>query len=199
MAKIGLFGGTFDPVHLGHLWVAQDAIEQADLERIIFIPAAQAPLRDDAPASTGRQRLRMLQAAVEGDPRFSVSTEELDRGGTSFTIDTVLNLRPKFPEDELFWLLGADQISRLSQWKSIEQLSAEVTFLGFERRGDAGAEYQIPEGVRLKMLSRRRCDISSSEIRERVQKQLPVHLFLSKNVYSIIKNESLYQGNLNLS
>lgn len=194
MARIGLFGGSFDPVHIGHLWIAQDAIEQAQLDRLLFIPATQAPLRENSPFASGDLRLKMLRAATNGDPRFAVITDELDRGGTSYTIDTVAQIRRKFPDDELFWLIGADQISRLNQWKKIEDLAKQVTFLGFERLGESGVESCLPDGIRLKMLSRRRCDISSSEIRERCRSSLPIHFFLPNNVDQIIQSESLYRG-----
>ena len=105
--KIGFLGGSFDPVHFGHLLAAQDAYEQHRLDRLIFVPAAQAPLKPNDVQSSADERLAMLSAAIEWDRRFEISDFELLRGGVSYTIDSARHFRALYPHDELFWIIGA--------------------------------------------------------------------------------------------
>jgi nicotinate-nucleotide adenylyltransferase len=132
--KIGFLGGSFDPVHLGHLAIAQDALEGAGLDRVDFIPAAVSPLKGRELTATAAQRLEMVRLAIAGDARFGVLDLELRRGGTSYTVDTVRELRALFPGAELFWVIGADQLARLAEWKEIGELVRLVEFVHLARR-----------------------------------------------------------------
>ena len=108
--KIGFMGGSFDPVHFGHLIAAQDAYEQYQLDRLILVPAAQAPLKPEEVKSAPGDRLAMLKAAVEWDHRFELSDFELQKGGTSYTIDSARHFRALYPNNRLFWIIGGDQL-----------------------------------------------------------------------------------------
>src|SRR5438477_8997205 len=113
MQRIGLFGGTFDPVHLGHLLVAQAAFEELQLSRLFFIPAAQSPFKPASSPAPAAARLRLLRLALAGQSQYEVDEQEIRRGGTSFTIDTVRSYRTRYPKSELFYLIGADQVAQL--------------------------------------------------------------------------------------
>jgi nicotinate-nucleotide adenylyltransferase len=133
--KIGFLGGSFDPVHFGHLLAAQDAFEQHKLDRLIIVPAAQAPLKPNDVQSTAADRLAMLRAATEWDTRFEVSDFELSKGGVSYTIDSARHFRALYPNDELYWVIGGDQLPKLHLWKDIGELAASFEFIFLERPG----------------------------------------------------------------
>jgi nicotinate-nucleotide adenylyltransferase len=191
--KIGFLGGSFDPVHFGHLLAAQDAYEQHQLDRLILVPAAQAPLKPNDVQSSVEDRLAMLRAAVEWDRRFEISDLELRRGGVSYTIDSARHFRAQFPHDDLFWVIGGDQLPKLHLWKDIGELVKLVEFIFLERPGyPVKATPDIP-GLRL-----HRCDghllaISSTELRERTRRQLSLDYFVPHMAIVYIKEHSLYR------
>src|SRR5215212_8576779 len=161
--KIGFLGGSFDPVHFGHLIAAQDAYEQHQLDRLIFVPAAQAPLKQRDVQSTVEDRLTMLRAAAALDRRFEISDFELKRGGISYTIDSARHFRQLFPHDTLYWIIGGDQLPRLHLWKEMEELATLVEFIFLERPGyPAKAHPDIP-GLRLHRCDGHLLGISSTE------------------------------------
>lgn len=190
--KIGFLGGSFDPVHFGHLIAAQDAFEQFQLDRLILVPAAQAPLKPTDVQSSAIDRLAMLRAAVEWDHRFEVSDVELNRGGVSYTIDSARHFRQQFPHDELYWIIGGDQLPQLHLWKDISELAKIVDFIFLERPGfPVKARVDIP-GLRL-----HRCDghllaISSTELRERVRHQRSLDYFVPHKAIVYIREKNLY-------
>lgn len=190
--KIGFLGGSFDPVHFGHLMAAQDAYEQHKLDRLILVPAAQAPLKPNDVQSTSEERLAMLQAAVGWDKRFEVSDIELRRGGVSYTIDSARYFRSLYPNDDLYWVIGGDQLPKLHLWKDINELAQLVEFIFLERPGyPVKARPDIP-GLRL-----HRCDghllaISSTELRERVRRHMSLDYFVPHKAIVYIKEHSLY-------
>jgi nicotinate-nucleotide adenylyltransferase len=191
--KIGFLGGSFDPVHFGHLMAAQDAYEQHQLDRLILVPAAQAPLKPNDIKSTPEQRLAMLHAATEWDKRFDVSDVELRRGGVSYTIDSARHFRALYPDDQLYWIIGGDQLPKLHLWKDIEELATLVEFIFLERPGfPIKARPEIP-GLRL-----HRCDghllaISSTELRERTRRNLSLDYFVPHKAIVYIKDHGLYR------
>ena len=192
--RLGIFGGGFDPVHLGHLLAAQDALEHAPLDRVVFMPAAQAPLKEQAPGLAGPQRLALLRAAIAGEPRFEVSTLELDRGGTSYSIDTARALLVDRPEAELFWIIGTDQAARLGAWRDIATLATLVQFIVLARPGYAlPPAAMLPPGVRLHSVAVHELAISSSEIRARLAAGQSARLFLPQPVADHIEREHLYR------
>ncbi len=181
-------------MHLGHLLAAQDALEQAPLDRVIFMPTAQAPLKGRAPGLDGGHRLDLLRAAVGGDRRFEISTLELERGGTSYTIDTARALRTLHPEGEFFWIIGADQAAQLDRWRDIVALADLVQFVVLARPGFLMPPIAArPAGVRLLPVAVHEFDISSSEIRSRVAAGRSVRYFLPAPVADRIEREHLYR------
>lgn len=191
--KIGFLGGSFDPVHFGHLLAAQDAYEQHKLDRLILVPAAQAPLKPTEVQSSIEDRLAMLQSAVEWDRRFEISDLELRRGGVSYTIDSVRHFRKLYPNDELYWVIGGDQLPKLHLWKDIGELAKLVEFIFLERPGfPIKSRPDIP-GLRL-----HRCDghllaISSTELRDRTRQDLSLDYFVPHKAIIYIREHSLYR------
>lgn len=191
--KIGLLGGSFDPVHFGHLLAAQDAYEQHRLDRLIFVPAAQAPLKPNDVQSSATDRLAMLRSAIEWDRRFEISDVELLRGGVSYTIDSARHFRALYPHDELYWIIGGDQLPKLHLWREIGELAKLVEFIFLERPGfPVKAAPDIP-GLRL-----HRCDghllaISSTELRERTRRGLSLDYFVPHKAIVYIRQHDLYR------
>jgi nicotinate-nucleotide adenylyltransferase len=134
--KLGIFGGTFDPVHYGHLLLAESAREQLGLDQVWFIPAALAPHKQDRQAVTAKQRVEMLELAIAGHPAFRVSTLEIDRGGVSYTVDTLQDISVQLPDAELFLLMGADSLRDLLTWREPERI-CKLAWPVVSRRADA--------------------------------------------------------------
>src|SRR5664279_3437796 len=137
MQRIGLFGGSFDPVHLGHLLVAQAAREELDLTRLFFIPAAQSPFKPDSQPAPAPERLRLLRLALTGKTWCEIDEQELRRGGVSYTIDTVRDYGARFHEALLFYLIGADHLPQLPKWRAAEELARLVEFVVIPRPGQS--------------------------------------------------------------
>ncbi len=130
---VALLGGSFDPPHFGHLALARAALEQTLVERVVFIPASQSPLKSHQAQATAQQRLAMVTAAIDGDARFSVSDWELQRQGPSYSIDTVKAFRSGNPGVIFYWILGGDQVRQLDKWHCIDALSRLVRFIAYQR------------------------------------------------------------------
>lgn len=186
--KLGLFGGTFDPPHLGHVLAAIDATEALGLDQLIWVPAATQPLKAGVPLADGVHRLEMTRLATALDPRFSVEALEVERGGLSFTIDTLRAFRERQPGAALFLLLGADAAALLPKWRDPEGIRAmaEVVVL---TRGGGGP--MLPAGVRT--LATRRVDISATEIRARVRLGRSIRGFVPDAVEAYIAAHGLYR------
>ncbi len=193
--KIGFLGGSFDPLHLGHLVIAQDALEGVGLDRVDFIPAAVSPLKGRELAATAAQRLEMVRLAVGDDPRFGVLDLELRRGGTSYTVDTVRALRGLLPGAELYWVIGTDQVVRLAEWKEIGELVRLVEFVHLARPGVGEAAAPAIPGLKLHRVAGHEVAISSSELRERANRGLPLWPFVPLKVADFIESQSLYRSN----
>jgi nicotinate-nucleotide adenylyltransferase len=176
--RVGLFGGTFDPVHLGHLILAEDALEILNLDRIIFLPAAISPHKGNhPPLASGAERLEMLRLAIAGESRFSVDARELHREGPSYTIDTVRSLLGDYPGVRFLYLIGADNVPDLEHWHKIAELKNLVDFAVLQRA--EGERFDLHEF----QVVPRRVDISSTEIRERLAKGLSIRYLLPEAVY----------------
>jgi len=186
-------GGSFDPVHFGHLIAAQDAQEQYEFDRLFLVPAAQAPLKPKDVASAPPERLAMLQAATEWDRRFEISDYELKKGGISFTIDSVRHFRTQFPDDQLYWIIGGDQLPKMNLWKDIAELAQLIEFIFLERpKHPAKPTPNIP-GLRLHRCDGHLIEISSSELRQRVRDGLSLHYFCPHKVIAHIETKQLYR------
>ena len=191
--KIGFLGGSFDPVHFGHLIAAQDVYEQYHFDRLFLVPAAQAPLKAQDMQSVTEDRLAMLRAACEWDYRLEIADYELNKGGVSYTIDSVRHFRQQFPHDELFWIIGGDQLPLLHKWKDISQLAAMVEFIFLERPGHPSKPHTDIPGLRLHRCDGHLIEISSSELRQRVRQGRSLNYFCPQKVIAYIESKKLYR------
>jgi nicotinate-nucleotide adenylyltransferase len=202
--RIGLFGGTFDPPHHGHLLAASDAFEALALDRLVWIPAAQQPLKVAMQSAAAADRLAMTRLAVGDDPRFSVDPVEIERAGLSFSVDTVEGYARTRPGDELLVLLGADVLATFARWKEPRRL-AQLARLAVLHRAVDGAPVEkaaivgaisaitgadVPAPL---VLETRRVDISSTEIRERARVGRSLHGFVPDAVARYIRERALYR------
>lgn len=193
--RLALFGGTFNPVHTGHLLVASFAVEQLELDRLFFLPARVPPHKHYVPAVTDAMRLRLLTAATTADPHFGILDLELRREGPSFTMDTVAALRDDGFAGEIHLLIGQDQLPGLSAWRDSARLFREVRFLIAPRDyGDGTPPLRdLPAGVRAAWLECPRFSVSSSGIRQRLSEGRSIRYLVPEEVRDIIMEEGLYQ------
>jgi nicotinate-nucleotide adenylyltransferase len=194
VARTGVFGGSFDPPHFGHLIVAQDAAEHLQLDRVLMVPAAQPPHKVGCDLAPTESRVNMLEAAVAGHSRFEVSRIEVERGGLSYTVDTLRALRDQRPEDELVLLIGADQLRALSSWRSPLEMADLARIVVMARAGMDPSEAGASAGVPFETVSVTRVDISSTEIRRRIAAGRSVRYWVPEGVRNIIEAELLYTG-----
>ena len=185
--KLALYGGTFDPIHHGHLILAREARERLGLDRVVFIPAARSPFKPGVALTPPEVRLEMVRAAVEGEPGFEVDASEITRGGTSYTIDTVLGARERWPEAELWWLIGADHVGELPKWHRAEELSALVRFAVLDRAVGGETTHSFPRIART-------IDISATEVRTRVARGASIGYLVPPAVQALIAQHGLYQS-----
>jgi nicotinate-nucleotide adenylyltransferase len=191
--KIGFLGGSFDPVHFGHLIAAQDVYEQHKMDRLFLVPAAQAPLKPQETQSSAADRLAMLRAAVEWDSRFEISDYELRKGGTSYTIDSVRYFREQFPNDDLYWIIGGDQLPKMHLWKDIEILATLIKFIFLERPGHPAKAAPTIPGLRLLRCDGHLVEISSTELRQRARNGLSLDYFIPHKAIVHIREKQLYR------
>ena len=190
MQRIGLFGGSFDPVHLGHLLVAQAVIEELGLDRLFFIPAAQSPFKPETEPAAASSRLQLLRLALAGKTNCEIDEQEIRRGGVSYTIETLRDYARRFPKAELFYLIGADNVAKLREWREANELARLAQFVVIPRPGQASVNFPPP--FRGRMLKGFPFDVSSSQIRSRVKAGLPIDHLVPPFVAEAIRNERLY-------
>jgi nicotinate-nucleotide adenylyltransferase len=188
--KIGLFGGSFDPVHLGHLLVAQAAIEELGLDRLFFIPAAQSPFKPENQPAPAPARLQWLRLALAGKTNCEIDELEIRRGGVSYTIETVRDYVKRFPRAELFYLIGADNAAKLNDWREANELARLAQFVVTPRPGETPVNFPAP--FRGRTLKGFPLAVSSSEIRARVKAGLPVESLVPSAVAEAIRAAKLY-------
>ena len=188
--KLGIFGGSFDPVHLGHLMVAQSAMEELDLDRLFFVPAAQSPFKPDSRPAPASVRLQMLRMACASRPDYEVDAQEIMRGGVSYTIDTVRDFAHRFPGAGLFYLIGADHVAKLPLWREAKDLARMAEFVVIPRPGEEVSAF--PEPFRGRALAGFPFAVSSSQIRERVKAGLRIDHLVPAPVVEVIRNNGLY-------
>ena len=187
--KIGLYGGTFDPIHLGHLILARTALEELQLDRMVFIPAAISPHKLATSPTPADIRWKIIQASIAGEAAFAADDLELHRAGPSYTYDTVAAYREQFPRAELFYFIGNDNLTQLHTWYRIEELKALVTFVILDRE----VPREAPETAPAFPTILRRIDISASEIRNRVAKGLSIRYLVTALAEELIRQHHLYQ------
>jgi nicotinate-nucleotide adenylyltransferase len=186
--KVGVFGGTFDPPHLGHLIAAQEIHLQLGLDELLLVPAAVPPHKRDRAFSPAPIRLEMLTAAVAGDPRFRVSDLEIRRDGPSYTVDTLRELRSDRPDARLYLAMGADQVAELESWREPDAIVELAELVAFAREGQAVPSVPWPvTRVRVPTV-----EISSTEIRRRAGAGEPITYWIPPQVEAIARRERLY-------
>ena len=190
MERIGLFGGSFNPVHLGHLLVAQAAREELDLSRVVFIPAAQSPFKPGAELVPADQRLRLLRLALAGQAWCEVDEQEIQRGGVSYSVDTVRAYVARFPMAHLFYLIGADHVSFLPKWRDAQELAQLLEFVVIPRPGELLGSF--PDPFRGRPLRGFPLGVSASQIRARVRAGQPIDWLVTPSVAEAIRNNGLY-------
>jgi len=189
--KLGLYGGSFNPVHLGHLLVAQAAVEELGLDRICFIPAAQSPFKLDSQHAPATARLQWLRLALAGRPYAEIDDQEIRRGGVSYSIDTLRDYARRFPTAKLFYLIGADNVAKLNEWREPAELARLAEFVVVPRPG--GEATQFPPPFRGRTLTGFPLGLSSSQIRGRLSAGLPIEPLVPSPVAEAIKNSGLYR------
>jgi nicotinate-nucleotide adenylyltransferase len=188
--KLGIFGGSFDPVHLGHLLVTQAAFEELGLDRLFFVPASQSPFKSENEIAPAKIRLQLLRLALAGKTNCEIDEQEIKRGGISYTIETLRDYARRFPGAQLFYLIGADNISKLTEWREANELAKLAEFVAIPRPGETVAEF--PKPFRGKILKGFLVEISSSQIRARVKANLPIENLVPPFVAEAIRNNRLY-------
>jgi nicotinate-nucleotide adenylyltransferase len=196
--RVGVLGGTFDPPHVGHLWLATLAADAHGLDRVLFMPSAQPPHKRERPTSGAADRLLMTRLAIVGEPAFELCPIEMERPGPSFTVDSVEELRRMRPDDELYLLMAADSLASIDSWRDPDRLLSLVEWivgprpgadmpapdvLG-ERFGDAAGRIHLLEGPSL--------DVSSTEIRRRVAAGRAIRYLVPRSVEELIRDRGLY-------
>ncbi|HET8822008.1 MAG TPA: nicotinate-nucleotide adenylyltransferase [Thermoleophilaceae bacterium] len=195
--RVGIFGGAFNPPHIGHLVCAQEALVQLELDRVVFMPVGRAPHREIEGDPGAEARLDMVELAVAGDERFTTSRIELDREGPSYTSDTLAQLHEEAPDDELFLILGGDQAAALASWHEPEKVLERATVAVFERASWGRNAIVIKIGRlagsrNVRYLDMPMIQVSSSGIRRRVREGTPIRYLVPDKVASYIEEKALY-------
>lgn len=185
--RIGLFGGSFDPFHLGHFLIARTAQEQFRLHKVVFLPCAHSPLKKVLPVAGDAARMAMLRHGLKGQKWAVVSDEEIRGGGISYTIDTVRTWSERAARPRLFWIMGSDQWRLLPSWKKPGELRQKLHFLVFPRP----KRPRPRKGFVMSQISLR-IDISATEIRHRIRKKLPLRGLVLPSVESLIRKNRWY-------
>lgn len=187
--RLGIFGGSFDPVHNGHLRLAECCARQAGLDAVWFVPAAVSPFKPNGPVASNADRVAMLRLALEGRPGLQVSTLEIDRGGVSYTVDTLRQIHEDQPDTELFFLMGADSLHDLPSWHEPEKILRLATPLVVQRPGEPEPKTDLPhERVEMPPM-----DVSSSGLRERLANGDPCEGLLPDGVAAYVTDRGLYR------
>jgi nicotinate-nucleotide adenylyltransferase len=190
MSKVGIFGGTFDPIHLGHLITAQSVKEIRDLEKIIFIPAHISPHKTDAKPSSPEDRLNMIKFAVENIPFFDCSEIEIKKGGISYTVDTLKALKKKYEKLEL--IIGYDNIFSFHTWKEPDEIFKLADVIVLKRKSSQPPQFEDKYYHQAVFVQTRGIEISATDIRERVKNGLPINFLVPPKVMEYIYNHKLY-------
>lgn len=203
--RIGIFGGSFDPIHQGHLILAEQCRISADLDQVWFVPAATSPLKQDGPKATNRQRKEMVELAIAGHEPFRCSSIELDRGGVSFTVDTLTTFAETYPDDDLFLLMGDDSLESFAKWKEPATICQLATLLVVNRPGCGEVNWEPVqdfcqperlEEMRRIQLTCPLIEISSTAIRESIKKGISIRYQLPRSVERYLQTQKLYNGDL---
>ncbi len=198
--KVGIFGGTFDPVHQGHMIVAEQVMTELDIARVVFVPGGIPPHKDASSVrATAEERLAMVEAAVEGNDRFSVDRVEIDAGRAMHSVETVGILKESSPEDEWYFVTGADEVSNLLAWREPDRLLEQVVMVAATRPGYDLSKLDHLEAAlrnfdRIFPVECTRVDISATGIRRRMLQGKSIRYLVPDGVREIIEDRRLYEG-----
>jgi nicotinate-nucleotide adenylyltransferase len=191
LKRIGLFGGSFDPPHIGHLVIAELARRSLDLDVVYFVPAYKPPHKEGSHPSTARDRLAMTKLSIQGNAKLKVSDLEFRRRGVSYTVDTAKAFRKRFPTAQLFLIIGSDSLRQFHSWKSPEEILSEVSLIVY-RRPRSLRRNALLRSTDVAFVKGPLMEISSSDIRSRIQKGKPIRYLVRDNVLSFIETKKLY-------
>ena len=191
--RIGIFGGTFNPPHMGHLIVAERIREELKLDKVWFVPCAVPPHKTMNDIEEAESRLEMVKLAIEGNPNFDVLDYEVKRGGKSYTVETVEYLRRKYPNYTFFLLIGADQLVEFHTWHKPEKILELVNVVAFTRPGVDVSKAKKEYLSRVRLVTVPQIEISATEIRERVRKGLSIKYLVPDSVERYILSHKLYR------
>ncbi|HVK23783.1 MAG TPA: nicotinate-nucleotide adenylyltransferase [Actinokineospora sp.] len=189
--RIGIMGGTFDPIHHGHLVAASEVQSRFGLDEVIFVPTGQPWQKSDREVSAAEDRYLMTVVATASNPRFSVSRVDIDRQGATFTVDTLRDLRARFPDDDLFFITGADAMQQILSWRQADELFKLAHFVGVTRPGYPLEDAHLPEGA-VSLIEVPAMAISSTDCRVRVAAGEPVWYLVPDGVVQYISKRRLY-------
>jgi len=196
--KLGLFGGTFDPPHLGHLMLAEEARIQLSLERVLWLVSGQSPLKLDRPLSPVEARIEMVQAAIADNPHFVLSRVDVDRSSPHYTIDTLKILAKEFPREEFYLIMGEDSLRDLPKWREPQEIIKQATLAVLKRPGnhfDMGDLESKISGVssRVVWINAPQLEIASSDIQKRIREERSVRYMVTDEVRRVIEEKRLYR------
>jgi nicotinate-nucleotide adenylyltransferase len=193
MSRIGIFGGTFDPVHCGHLLLAEGALAELKLDRLIWVPNRIPPLKDSTPSADPEDRARMVELAIQDNPQFEISRLELHRSGPSYSCDTVSDLIESVEDSAAVWyfLIGSDAANQLTYWREIDELLKRIQFAVIKRPGLSTED--LPFRDQLTFLSVKTQPISASEVRARIKSNQDLVELVPSAVAEYIQEHRLYQ------
>lgn len=191
LERVGVFGGTFNPPHIGHLLIAEQAREKAALDRVLFVPAFQPPHKTGRPVTDARHRLHMVRLAIKGNRHFAVSDLEIRQGGISYTVNTLKLLKAEYPSAELFLIMGSDSLLDFPTWKSPGEIGEMADLLVYPRNR---FEISGRPGVNVEVLNAPRIDVSSTEIRLKAMRGETIRYLVPSEVEAYIKRHRLYTG-----
>ncbi|WP_256842472.1 nicotinate-nucleotide adenylyltransferase [Ornithinimicrobium cryptoxanthini] len=190
--RLGVMGGTFDPIHHGHLVAASEAAALLDLDEVVFVPTGQPYRKDDRRVSEAEHRYLMTVIATASNPSFTVSRVDVDRDGPTYTYDTLVDLDAQRPDDDLFFITGADALAQILSWKDAEKLFDLAHFVGVTRPGHALSDAGLPED-RVTLLNVPAMAISSTDCRQRTRSGQPVWYLVPDGVVQYIGKYDLYK------
>ncbi len=199
--RIGVFGGSFDPVHIGHLWIAEAALESLDLNEIRWIPTAKSPLKPHGPVASDEDRLQMLRLAVSGCENYIVDDREIRRGGISYTVDTIAELQQEYPQAELLLIIGSDSLASIQEWHQPQRLLELTVPSVVQRGGEQQLDFSVLEGlvdrdrielIRKHVISMPVIEISSRDLRRRVAEKKSIRFRTPRAVEAMIQSQSIY-------